>query len=77
MTHRVVLVATGLFFAATAGGIASVPPGAGAPNSYLASTAASGGAIVMARRGADDPPGDNRGGRGRGKHGAHHGSNHA
>ena len=63
------LAAAAIVVAGTAAGFAATAPGidlAGS-NPVLAPAASDGGAIVIARRGADDPPGDDHGGRGRGK----------
>lgn len=68
-TALIGLAAAAIVVAGTAAGFAATAPGidlAGS-NPVLAPAASDGGAIVIARRGADDPPGDDRGGRGRGK----------
>ena len=68
-TALIGLAAAAIVVAGTAAGFAATAPGidlAGS-NPVLAPAASDGGAIVIARRGADDPPGDDHGGRGRGK----------
>lgn len=68
-TALIGLTAAAIVVAGAASGFAATAPGVelGLHDAVVAPAAQPGGDIVIARRGADDPPGDDHRGRGRGK----------